>query len=244
MLPITTDAPCAAQLHVELSFSLAQGAQLICGGQHGVIRTREGGCTQGALRPCMHRQREAHCGRHQQLCFSGGVMHAQCHAASSCTAATLWAFSRALQERPIFAGSQHALEQWRRHWNACVPLEGSTAEDGPLLQGSPGKDIPLLQGSNAHVVMEVNSNDSPPSVMAMPGQIWQRSRYWLWPAAHALLTYCRCFGSGKGSAHFACLLHHPALAYVRECCLHETQNMPSAVPIEVRTSVSQTLETL
>ena len=104
--------------------------------------------------------------------------------------------------------------------------------------------IPLMQGSNAHVVMEVNSNDAPPSVTAMPSHIWQRSHYWPSPAAQALLTYCRCFGKGKGSAHYACLLSHPALAYVRECCLPKIQRLPAAVPIEVRTSVSNTLEIL
>ena len=104
--------------------------------------------------------------------------------------------------------------------------------------------MPLLQGSNAHVVMEVNSNESPPSVMAMPSQIWQRSHYWLLPAAQALLTYSRCFGSGEGTIHFACLLHHPALAYVKDCCWRGIPHVPSAVPVEVRTSVSDTIETL
>ena len=106
------------------------------------------------------------------------------------------------------------------------------------------RKIPLLQGSNAHVVMEVNGNESPPSVMAMPSQIWQRSHYWLLPAAQALLTYCRCFGSGEGTIHFACLLHHPALAYVRDCCWRGIPHVPSAVPVKVRTSVPNTIETL
>ena len=113
-----------------------------------------------------------------------------------------------------------------------------------LLEKTRAEEFPLLQGSNAHVVMEVNSNDSLPSVMAMPGQVWHRSHYWLLPAAQAMLTYCKGFGSGKGSVYFACLLHHTALAYVRDCCWHGILHLPSAVPLEVRTSVSDTIETL
>lgn len=80
------------------------------------------------------------------------------------------------------------------------------------------------------MVMEVCSNDAPASVTALPSQMWQRSRHWFAPAAHALLT--RFSGSGD-SVHFACLLEHPGLASLGDCNLKGMQSLPAAVLVEV-----------
>jgi len=90
-----------------------------------------------------------------------------------------------------------------------------------------------VQGSNAHVVMEVCSNDAPPSVTTLPSHIWQRDRHWFCPAAHALLTYCKRLSGSAGRTFFTCLLSHPALAYLGDYRMKGMQSIPAAVPLEV-----------
>lgn len=91
-----------------------------------------------------------------------------------------------------------------------------------------------LQGSNAHVVMEVSSNNASASVTALPGQIWQRERHWFCPAAQALLTCCsRSSAAGASRVSFACLSSHPALAYLHDHTRQGVQCIPAAVYIQV-----------
>ena len=45
MLSAATEAPLHYLVGVLLSFPIAQGTQLICGGWHGVLRTGQGCCT-------------------------------------------------------------------------------------------------------------------------------------------------------------------------------------------------------
>ncbi len=90
-----------------------------------------------------------------------------------------------------------------------------------------------VQGSNAHVVMEVCSNDAPPPVTALPSQIWYRDRHWFCPAAHALLTHCKHLGGSTGRTSFTCLLSHPALAYLGDYSMNGMRRIPAAVLLEV-----------
>ena len=89
----------------------------------------------------------------------------------------------------------------------------------------------LMQGSNAHVVMEVNSDEAPRSVMDPGSQIWQRSRHWFAPAAHPLLQ--QVSSGSEGQMRFSGLTQHPRLAHLGDCCSNGKATLPAGILLEV-----------